>query len=182
MDPLICDTPGSEAEPTNESVQQISVPVDPLDRASSNSGGSGSSSRDGSGTNGSGDRVTTTSVRVAPPPPPENIPKFKHGQRVVYINVLTEEKSFATITNIEYDYDGIAYEIEVVGEKIWAKEENLDLFVVDPAVNKVLGILNLCDETNKYLKANYPTLKEFEDFLKLPFEVVKDASKENGNY
>jgi len=47
-------------------------------------------------------------------------------------------------------------------------------------VDKVLGVLNLRDETDNYLRQKYPTLKLFEDFLKLSVEAVKAACEENG--
>jgi hypothetical protein len=52
--------------------------------------------------------------------------------------------------------------------------------VVDPIVNKVLGILNLRNETNKHLKASYPTLEQFQNFLNTSVESGKSFDKGNG--
>jgi len=71
------------------------------------------------------------------------------------------------------------YTIEVNGSLLYDVHRT-DLSTVHPTVNKVLDVLNLHDETDQYLKKNYPTLKEFENFLNLSSEAVKTFHKING--
>ena len=71
------------------------------------------------------------------------------------------------------------YTIEVNGTEMNGVHHT-DLSEVHPTVNKVLDVLNLHDETDHFLKENYPTMKEFENFLNLSFEAVKAFHKING--
>ena len=57
---------------------------------------------------------------------------------------------------------------------------HVDLSLIHPTVDKVLGIINLRKETVKHLRETYPTLKEFENFVKLSFEAVIEIHKIHG--
>eukprot|EP00985_Skeletonema_marinoi_P020614 scaffold12321_cov115-Skeletonema_marinoi.AAC.1 len=96
-------------------------------------------------------------------------------QRVFYIN-----GEVASIIKIDYaDKMHSFYTIEVNGTEMNGVHHT-DLSEVHPTVNKVLDVLNLHDETDHFLKENYPTMKEFENFLNLSFEAVKAFHKING--
>lgn len=51
---------------------------------------------------------------------------------------------------------------------------------VDPVVNKVIGILNLREATDEHIRAQYPTLKEFEDFFEGTTQEIRKMYKRNG--
>jgi len=73
-------------------------------------------------------------------------------QRVFYIN-----GEVASISNIDYaDKMHSFYTIEVNGTEMNGVHHT-DLSEVHPTVNKVLDVLNLHDETDQFLKENYPT-------------------------
>jgi len=108
--------------------------------------------------------------------------KFKINERVFYFYSAHEDPSFATITKINSpDTANNTYTIEINGrgEMPDVPECKLDFIVVCETVNKVLGILNVCDETRKYLKDNCPREEHFERFLKRPFTVIKDDYKQH---
>eukprot|EP00985_Skeletonema_marinoi_P002852 scaffold1171_cov144-Skeletonema_marinoi.AAC.7 len=97
------------------------------------------------------------------------------GKRVFY---MTGEVARIVDTD-DTDEVHTYYTIEVNGSHLYDVHRT-DLSTVHPTVNKVLDVLNLHDETDQYLKKNYPTLKEFENFLNLSSEAVKAFHKING--
>eukprot|EP00984_Skeletonema_dohrnii_P025491 scaffold14670_cov186-Skeletonema_dohrnii-CCMP3373.AAC.1 len=97
------------------------------------------------------------------------------GKRVFY---MTGEVARIIDTD-DTDEVHTYYTIEVNGSLLYDVHRT-DLSTVHPTVNKVLDVLNLHDETDQYLKKNYPTLKEFENFLNLSSEAVKTFHKING--
>mmetsp|Transcript_12943 Transcript_12943/g.26167 ORF Transcript_12943/g.26167 Transcript_12943/m.26167 type:complete len:994 (-) Transcript_12943:1104-4085(-) len=97
------------------------------------------------------------------------------GKRVFY---MTGEVARIVDTD-DTDEVHTYYTIEVNGSHLYDVHRT-DLSTVHPTVNKVLDVLNLHDETDQYLKKNYPTLKEFENFLNLSSEAVKTFHKING--
>ena len=52
---------------------------------------------------------------------------------------------------------------------------------IDPDVEKVLSILNLREETDAHMRAQYPSLKEFKDFFLNTYYEWQDMSKQNGD-
>jgi len=133
------------------------------------------------------DATSTSPPPYKAPPPttniisPESLRKaFKVGQHVFYIDEDGESRK-ARLKNIhDGDKTHTYYTIEVKGGTEVKDVHRTYLSVVDPIVDKVLGFLNLRDDTDNYLREKYPTLKEFENFLELSFEAVKAMYKENG--
>jgi hypothetical protein len=112
-------------------------------------------------------------------------PKFEVGQQVVYTNGQVTD--MARIKSWEdHEENGrrkSRFKIELPSGEIWdnIRTENLSLpKEVDPTVEKVLGILNLREETDNHFRARYPTKKEFEEFFLNTTEEVKAKYKQNG--
>eukprot|EP00984_Skeletonema_dohrnii_P023495 scaffold12588_cov74-Skeletonema_dohrnii-CCMP3373.AAC.1 len=97
------------------------------------------------------------------------------GKRVFYMTGEVARIAETDDTDDVHTY----YTIELNGTLLYDVHRT-DLSTVHPTVNKVLDVLNLHDETDQFLKKNYPTLKEFENFLNLSSEAVKTFHKING--
>lgn len=104
---------------------------------------------------------------------------FDIGKRVFYIDG-DENVHTASIKKTDYDDKmHTYYTIDVNGNQK-VDVHHTALSDIHPTVNKVLCVLNLRDETDHFLRTNYPTLKQFECFLKLSFEAIKAFHKING--
>jgi hypothetical protein len=133
-------------------------------------------SNDGDG-GGTGAGTSADSVKV----------KFEVGQQVVYTNGQVSD--MARIKSYDdYEQNGrrnSRFKIEFPNGDIWdnIRAENLSLpKEVDPIVEKVLGILNLREETDNHFRARYPKQKEFEEFFLNTTEEVKAKYKQNGKW
>jgi hypothetical protein len=114
-------------------------------------------------------------------PPQSAVPPFKVGQRVFYVDGEGESHT-AKIKKIDYvDKIHTCYTIEVEGGREVHNVHHVDLSVVHPTVEKVLGILNLHNETHNYLRVKYPTLKEFENFLSSRSNRARPSIREMAN-
>jgi hypothetical protein len=115
------------------------------------------------------------------------VTKFEVGQQVVYTNGQVAD--VARIKSWEdHEENGrrkSRFKIEFPNGEIWdnVRAENLSLpKEVDPTVEKVLGILNLREETDNYFRAHYPKTDGFEEFFLSTTEEFEAKYKQHGEW
>eukprot|EP00985_Skeletonema_marinoi_P029826 scaffold29257_cov77-Skeletonema_marinoi.AAC.2 len=108
---------------------------------------------------------------------------FEKGNRVFYTDHESGEMHDAQVVDkVDNDHMHPYYKISVNknGQQVEEEVHHSNLSKTHPTVDKVLSVLNLRDEAGNFLRETYPTLKEFEAFLKLSFEAVKAFHTING--
>ena len=169
-----------QQRPPNQKVRNMIQSIQNFGRGGGSVGGGGTEgggeTEGGGGTEGGRGTEGGTSESL----------KLDIGQTVVYSD--GQKSDMAKIKSWEPDNDGrrkSRFKIEFPDGSILdnVHKETLSLpKEVDPVVERVIGILNLRVLTDQHFRAQYPTLKEFEEFFLNSTEEFKAEYKRHGKW